>query len=256
MAFVFLHLQKCAGGTINALLRSSFPDDRFSKRTIAGHIDWKENNGKGDRIICGHITAREIAHNIGNTRVFTVLREPEARLLSHFYFLKSHTIDSLKKYNVELLFRIKSMSLYEFLCDREVDNWLRDFYVWNLDSDFKRGKTPPDLNRASKFLESCELVGITEELEAFVEALFKALNLPLPTDIPRVHSLEGRSKNASFDPVEIRSPTDEERALIDEYIQNDRVLYNLAKTKAPKARSNTGLIDEMKALLKRYIGPA
>src|SRR5688572_17130636 len=213
--------------TVHSLLQERFPEDRFAQRTKAGHIEWKAYRDSDDVIVSGHVTAAEVRRHIKNPRIFTALREPKSRLLSHFYFLKSHTVQILATYESPLLLRIKGMSLEEFLEDAEIEDWLRDFYVKNLDPE--RYKHGPDLGRACAFLSACEVVGTTNDLGTFVDALFKALGLAPPRSIPHANSLAGRKERAGYDPVEVAVPSSTEKELLRRYAANDRVLFKQAK---------------------------
>jgi hypothetical protein len=252
MAIVFLHLQKTGGGTVHSLLQARFPAERFAERTRAGHIAWKAYRDSDDVIVSGHVTAAEVRHYIRNPRIFTVLREPKSRLLSHYYFLKSHTVEVLATYDSPLLLRIKGMSLEEFLEDAEIEDWLRDFYVKNLDPE--RNKQGGDLARACAFLSSCEVVGTTNELGSFAGALFKALDLAPPDAIPRVNSLAGRKERPGYDPVEVAAPSPAEKTLLRKYAANDKVLFRLAKALAPVAADEEPPPGLMGSLLKRLSG--
>jgi hypothetical protein len=198
---------------------------------MAGHINWQAYRDSDDAIVSGHVTADEVRRHVRNPRIFTALREPKSRLLSHYYFLKSHTVEVLAKYNSRLLLRIKGMSLEEFLGDAEIEGWMRDFYVKNLDP--MRTQHEADLTRAREFLSTCEVVGTTDELRSFVSAFFKALDLAPPDALPRVHSLAPRKERSGYDPVEVTTPSPAEKALLRKYAANDKVLFNLAKTLAP-----------------------
>jgi hypothetical protein len=249
MAIVFLHLQKTGGSTVHALLKERLPPDRFARRTRAGHIVWDAYRDSDEIVVSGHVTAAEVRQSIRNPRIFTVLRQPESRLLSHFYFLKSHSVELLESYQSPLLLRIKAMSLEEFLQDVEIEAWLRDYYVKNLDPD--RGGPEADFDRASAFLSTCEAVGTMDQLGAFVGALFKALDLEPPETIPRLNSLAARKDRTGYDPIEIARPSPAEETLLRSYAANDQRLFRQAGRLASPAGARAGSLS---ARLRRIVG--
>jgi len=249
MAIVFFHVQKTGGTTVHSLLQEIFPADRFAERTRAGHVVWDSFRDSDDAIVSGHVTAAEVRHHIKHPRIFTVLREPESRLLSHYYFLKSHSAALLESYGSPLLLRIKAMSLEEFLEDAEIEAWFRDFYVKILDPE--RDQNGADLHRARAFLSRCEVIGTTDELASFVRAMFAALDIPPPATIPRMNSLSSRKDRAGFDPVDVAAPSRVERELLRKYVANDEVLFQRAQAMPHLATQRPGLLGGM---LQRLFG--
>jgi hypothetical protein len=91
---VFLHIEKCGGTTMRTMLEAQFAAQRICPERFNGLADWTANElaaydlfaGHFDLACCGVIPGQRNA-------IITMIREPKARLLSLFYFWKSHVAD-------------------------------------------------------------------------------------------------------------------------------------------------------------------
>lgn len=233
--FVFLHLQKCGGTTVHELLQAHYPEDRFAVRDKSGYVDWNDVPNKPGIIVSGHTTAADILRSAAKAQVCTVLREPEDRLLSHIYFLKSYTADHLKRYGREILMRVKEKSISEILDDPEIGAWLGCYYLKQLDPGFRAG-SPANTDRALAFLAGCEVVGTFDDLPGFIRRVFSLLKLEPPEAIPIANSRVSLAGRRGFEPVEVKDLTASERARLTAFCAEDRVIFERAADLAAAAR--------------------
>ena len=87
---VFLHIEKCGGTSLRAMLAAQVPAGRVCPEQFNGLADWTANELAAYDLFAGHFDLA-CCHVIpGPLTVFTMLREPTARLLSLFNFWKAH----------------------------------------------------------------------------------------------------------------------------------------------------------------------
>lgn len=90
---VFVHIEKCGGTTLHAMLSSQFPPDRICPERFGTIGDWTINELADYDLFSGHFDLPSCRSIPGELRVITMLREPKSRLLSLFSFWKAHRPD-------------------------------------------------------------------------------------------------------------------------------------------------------------------
>lgn len=113
----YLHIPKSAGTSLVAALRASFPEDApftawFDRCLYASFDDYDQMTpetqarfylGDGSdlgryAVIAGHFSRQTIAATLPPAQIFTVIREPRVRLLSHYFFWRSLPIERHRAY--------------------------------------------------------------------------------------------------------------------------------------------------------------
>ncbi len=94
--FFFLHLPRTAGTTLDAVLESNFSPGEvlriYTREEYAAHRHMSEEQLRPIRLITGHLLLERLnppAIYGREVRAFTFLREPVARLVSEYDFLRS-----------------------------------------------------------------------------------------------------------------------------------------------------------------------
>lgn len=87
---VFMHIPKSGGTTLHAMLAAQFPPELVCPERHDTLGDWTINELSAYRLFSGHFDLACCRSIPGAVRMLTVLREPKARLLSLYYFWKSH----------------------------------------------------------------------------------------------------------------------------------------------------------------------
>lgn len=90
---VFVHIEKCGGTTLHAMLESQFAAGRICPERQDGLGDWTINELAAYTLFSGHFDLSICRSIPGPLRLLTMLREPKARLLSLYYFWHSHRPD-------------------------------------------------------------------------------------------------------------------------------------------------------------------
>ena len=224
---IFFHLQKTGGTTVDSLLRKHLSGWEFASKDRSGKIS--DVLVKAQRfVLSGHFTAAELPTLTSAAFVTTVLREPTERLLSHCYFLKSYAEGNLETYKDAFLMKVKRTPMRDLLLDGEFIDRFSDFYVRKLDPAYEAGQpgNTASLERATQFLQRCNLLGQTGKLDAYCCQLLEALGIRARSDVPALNS---RSVIENWDGFE-RAAREELREVDAEAIENvigrDRVLYN------------------------------
>lgn len=167
------------------------------------------------RAIIGHNTYDDIvAMQPKNPFFMTVLREPVARVVSLYYFWRSHRWDHIEDLDLKGPRLAKSLSLAEFL---ESENSEAVLSVQNGQArQFVNGLRGPtgmsdeELLRVTKErLQQCVFVGLTEQFERSVKLLCYLFGWEVPPKAPRSNvSLENELDDPRYEPVE-RKPLDD-----------------------------------------------
>lgn len=150
----FLHLPKAAGTSLTAALREAYPEEHrfgawFDRCLYDGFErfdlmapDVRERFYLGGgaelggfRVIAGHYSYGTITRTLDPAHVFTVMREPRVRLLSHYFFWRSWPISRHEAYlPYDLQVRAMSLDLVGFLRAEwlapQTDNVLTRMLLW------------------------------------------------------------------------------------------------------------------------------
>jgi hypothetical protein len=234
----FVHIPKCAGGTVINMLATAYSrpalhdagnymtgpegSERKLTRRPGGWQQWER---RGGRVTAGHVPYGVYRQFVPRgTRYMTFLREPVDRVLTHYY---NHvrrrdpgsdptTIDQPNAVDT----RIRTASMEEafelrlpVLC-----NFATRFICGHPSST----KELPDgaLEDAKANLRDFEFVGLQERFEESIVLLQRMLGLPMTTYVNR-HVSVGRPA--------VEEISEEERLLILEHNQLDLELYAFGK---------------------------
>jgi hypothetical protein len=237
----FLHLEKTAGMAVLDVLTARFhpmqidPDPR---RTYPPHIltplpPSLIDPVKRYALVWGHYDLPSI-RRLGNDRfVFTMLREPRARVLSLYRYWRSVAAQDVgwAGANAPVL-AAQRLSLLDFLQsdDPAITDYIDNFYVRRLTGAYASChaadplRTDPvhHLGRALDGLASLDFVGLTEDTDAAVQALAARLGFPTPAATPRVNVTRGDGNAA-----ETRLPA--VQAALDRLTGLDSMVYEAAR---------------------------
>lgn len=243
---VFLHIMKTAGTSLRSRL----------EQLAAGEPIWRREAdglpGSADpatlrryRVIMGHFTIADALHVPPPRRIFTVLREPMARLVSFYHFLHRHRAEVVAARGMERPRIARDCTLEAFLAHPDpgirdalqnvmtrtlAGDWRvigRDRYapVWGGPAEAISG--PELLARAMTNLFALDYVAFVERLEEDRPKLMKALGLPDPGPLGRENTAETENDMLEPRPPPVVTPA-AERLLL-RLTDLDRLLYRLAR---------------------------
>jgi hypothetical protein len=243
---VLMHIPKTAGTSLTAIVDQHFksgqifPDQLQLRGYSAMHL------GRY-RLFRGHFPLRDIQYIPGQRFIFTLLREPRARLLSQYRYHRARRPElSLRGSIVE---RAK-LPLKEYLShpavrsNASVDN-IQCRYLFYLDphavrllglrdpegTDFRFDERRTDVLEIAKAnLARLGGFGLAERFDDSVALLAAARGLPAPRKIaPQMVTRELAQVNpADYEAVEIDPPDTEAAALMDDLVALDEPLYAYA----------------------------
>jgi hypothetical protein len=196
-ALGFLHFEKCAGNALLAWLCGHFHPEQIAPapyRDLPPHL-FSRPSSLVDRgrypLIWGHYDLPGLRHFDAGRRIFTVLREPRARLVSLYHYWRAVNparIDPDISFAVGLAHRL---SLAEFLTHDEpfltdlIDNMyvrrLTGLYATGAAADPLRADPAAALDQAVAALEGLFFVGIAEALDAAAISLADRLGIARPS---------------------------------------------------------------------------
>lgn len=252
---VFLHSVKAAGTSFRALLTPHFTPADICPEPHDRLRDWPPELLGRYRLYAGHFRYGSVARIPGPLRIVTLLREPRARLLSTYYFHRSHRLDFIVEYAPSLLFA-KQYGLADYL--RLRGDKLRDEMVKQLGGG--------SIRRACTRLEALAGFGTVERIDASLPLLGAALGLDLTGPLPVLNATGTRTHEGPFEPFapEPEPITPEIAGLLDALTVGDRALYAFAdrllteRLAAAASRGHgagaAGLYHEPAAILPRGIG--
>lgn len=254
----FLHLEKTAGTSVSVFLEGLFHPTQIDPDPSPGHAEGVHVNRHGPRpaFIRGHYDLPMLRRAGPDRFVLTFLREPRARILSLYYFWRSHTPLAAVKTGVHPgVAEATSCSLLVWLrsTNPEVRNAIDNFYVRRLTGVIDRGAagdtlaTDPDrcLEDALQALASMEFVGITEQMDASLSVLGRMLEFAPPPAAPRVNvaATNEWGRSSAFHPVWREPITPEIEAELTRLTRLDRIIYDAARTRLADQHSLSGGSD-------------
>lgn len=133
----FLHVPKAAGSSIRSALTAAYPADATSRysydHVLFGHFDRYDTFAPGLRamtllpddtpdrldvaLVVGHFAVQTMTRFVDVADIFTVLREPRARVLSHQLFWSTRTAAATERYGAYQVERTAVDGLRRFLAD-------------------------------------------------------------------------------------------------------------------------------------------
>ena len=245
---VLMHIPKTAGTSLIAIVDQHFrtgqifPDQLQVRGYPAVHL------GRY-RLFRGHFPLRDIHYIPGRKFIFTMLRDPRARLLSQYHYHRARKLEpGLRGSIVEKA----KLPLAEYLADPQVrtsasiDN-IQTRYLFVLDPDAVRklGLRDPEatdfkfdarradvLEIAKSNLERLDGFGFVERFDDSVAMLALARGFPPQRRIePQMVTAKLTDINpGAFRPVAIEQPDAGAAALLDDLVALDEPLYAFAKT--------------------------
>jgi hypothetical protein len=136
---VFLHIMKTAGSSIRHRLEELAGEEpvwRREKDGLPGSVPAADLLPY--RVVMGHFTMADARHVPGPRRIFTVLREPRARLVSFYHHLARHCAEVVAQPSFRFARIARESSLEQFLnhTDPGVQAELKNVMTRTLAGDF------------------------------------------------------------------------------------------------------------------------
>jgi hypothetical protein len=240
---VFIHLQKTGGTTLRAMLEGQFPADRRCPVLEDKlHLLSVAELGQYD-FFAGHFdqsSLRFIPRD--NIKTVALFREPRARLISLYRFLKSHPVGD--EFADNYLIRLANKSTAEEFFERPElrnESAVNNHYLVAFGSSFSwfdqnraslsQEKLSQLLHDAKLQIRSLTAIGITEQFEKSSALICKSLDL---TPVPAIEAAHVTDKFSEMDSrfrrVDAVTMTPRLAGAIEDLVAYDHELYAFAKS--------------------------
>jgi hypothetical protein len=184
---IFLHIEKTAGTTAHHILAQHFPEDQICPERFGNVALWDARSFAPYRYFSMHASLRMLNPIPQPRKVVTFLREPVARLLSHYHFWRSVKDDYAERENLYPVSFVKRLDLKSLLSPQNLgllpDFW--NIYTHRLAGDLHvspSGKPWRDelevLETALENLSNLSALGLTEYPKLSFQQLAEDLGIP------------------------------------------------------------------------------
>lgn len=234
---VFFHIPKTGGSTIHDLLSNEFASARICPERFNNLDKMSRRELVQYDLFSGHFDRNSIQRLPNRPRVITVLREPKSRILSLYYYWKSHRPEVIEKQNLGGPRLAHQYGLLEFLrCPTpriapNIDNvHVRSMLgrIWVGPNREFRVADEVALKRAKYYLNSLFDYGIMEDLDSFVARVFPRLGFAIPAKVPRRNSHQEFARVTMMQVIEREEITPEIDAELERLTHLDQRLYRYA----------------------------
>jgi hypothetical protein len=219
---ILLHIPKTAGTSLREALATQFPEERICPERFDNLAAWPVEKLEQFEFFAGHFSYNTLSRIPGELSIVTMLREPRSRLLSDYYFAKSHTWDHINR-NAPKLALAKRLPLSEYFKYLRREIRVVSPMVVMLGAG--------DLDLAKRNLENMTAVGLSESADDSLRNITWRFGLKPMLEMPRLNVTGERVSDPAFEktPPEREELTDQTRQLIDAITEKDRILYDHAK---------------------------
>lgn len=245
---IFLHIPKTAGTSLHDVFTRYFRKQEIcpERRRDLSHkpVEYFEPY----RFFSGHFTAESIAKVPGKKFAFTILRNPQERIMSLYYFWRRHSDKVIQAHNLagpRLARDVKGMKEFLSLDAPIPRNYIRnemtrvlagDVFTEKNDTyyELKDGKRLPIekfeiIRRAVATLEQMDFVFFVETLDHDFPVLCRMLGIDTVPEFPRKNTRD--EMRPDLETVQEELLDDEHIRLLDNNTDLDRIIYDLARVR-------------------------
>lgn len=243
---VFLHIPKTGGTSLHQILVPHFAREEICPERFNRLESWKADELARFRFFSGHFDKRGVGSIPQQKKVVTLLREPRKRILSLYYFWRSHKEKVIERANLHGPRMAKSMRLLEFLRHRadgiplNTDNVLARTLLGRLAVGPNGAYIVPKsevLERVVEYLEKMEAFGVVDAFEESVRHIVARLGFPVPDTVPHARD-SSKLTDPTLEPIEREPVTSEIAAELDRLTELDQQVYEYAVTRFRRIRQD------------------
>ncbi|MBJ3776076.1 sulfotransferase family 2 domain-containing protein [Acuticoccus sp. 2012] len=236
---MFLHLPKCAGTSLHALLSNFFKPDEICPHRGDVITTVNAETLRRYKFFSGHFTKFGVDAIPGPKRVITVLRDPYQRILSLYYFWRSHRPDVIERDNLKGPRAARELGLLDFLKSNRpevvanINNTLTRSLLGPIHLSQSAGYRLRNVNYAVETamlnLQRFNFVAFADTMDEDVPLLLSILGFPSVDEIPRLNTFDKLKDAAGLEAVEREEITPEINAALESIITLDRPFFARAQ---------------------------
>ena len=231
----FVHIPKTGGTSLHKLLTDMFDRSEMHPERLNRFLDLDPEDLKKYRLFSAHMDARSLKILPEPKYTITLLREPKERILSLYYFWKSHSWETIEKNNLRGPRIAKSLDLLSFLQKRDeaipinIENaqaravW-GHLFIFGIDEPYVADHHK--LNYIIQAANSYDLIGTLENIDKCVRKLYDDFGISDIPEVPRLQvgdiKVSGHANREIVERETITPQIDEQLDLLTVY---DRPLY-------------------------------
>lgn len=231
----FVHIPKTGGTSFHKLLSDMFAPSEIHPERLNKFLEIDPEALKNFRLFSAHMDARSLSVLPDPKYKVTLLREPKERILSLYYFWKSHSWETIELNNLHGPRIAKSLDLLSFLKKRDeaipinIEN-AQARAVWG--HLFLFGENEPFVADPQKLVhileaaDSFDLIGTLENIEVAVNKLYSDFGIDNVPKIPRLQvgdvTVSGHTNRETIERETITPQISDQLDLLTVY---DRPLY-------------------------------
>jgi hypothetical protein len=236
----FVHIEKCGGTTLHAMLETQFPPARICPERFDRLADWTVRELAAFDLFSGHFDLFCCRSIPGTVRAVTMLREPRARLMSLYRFWKAHKPDPrhdahplvplARETEAERFFAHPWVATNASILDAMTAQLVRTGNRTMVAPGNPLRAAPEEtVERAWDALRSMAGFGLMERMDDSRRLLNRALGLAMPALPPRqvLAEIAAADPALSLPPPDPMTPALVER--LDALTRLDRILYGRAQ---------------------------
>ncbi|SDF37314.1 sulfotransferase family 2 domain-containing protein [Limimaricola pyoseonensis] len=243
---VYLHIPKCGGTTLHALLSAWYGAGVVHPERFNGLHNLSAASMTRYKVFSGHYDYYSTCLIPGRRRMISFLRDPRERLISLYHFHRAHRPEFVRKNNLGLARWAVELDIDAYFAHPDVrahagvDNSIaRHFsdvpqvpHAWQGGSDARRPGIVEMRDQALRNLEKFDFIGFMDDYDASVARLARVLGQPPVDRIERKQTLEGLMQN---DPgmrrIEKQVPSEDTLARMEELVVHDRTVFEAARAR-------------------------
>ena len=234
---VFLHIPKTGGTSLHEILVENFRDEEICPERFNRLEHWNSDDLAQFRFFSGHFDRGGLDRIPQQKSVISIFRDPKRRILSLYYFWRSHKDAVIKRANLHGPRIAKQMPLLEFLRNRSdsvpqnIDNMLARTLLGKI-SIGRNGEylcpKPEVLPRVTEYIERMAAFGIMEEFDESAQHILSTLGFPIPERIPHARNSESLN-DPNLERIEREPVTPEIEAELERLTEMDQQIYEYAR---------------------------
>lgn len=228
---VFLHVPKTGGVSFHQLLAKGFTAKEICVAKNDAILSYPLGALTQYKFFSGHFNMQTAKLIPGRKKIVTMLREPTARLISLYHYIRAHKPEYTDKLNKDIFKLASDLNLAEFFRSQ-----IASSRSTRLDNDLIRSLTGDYTTHAMSLLpqavhelENLTAFGILERFDDSVELVFDALDKPKPDAELHVNRLDDvMRRDVTFRSIQKESLTDDARQAMSSFVEADTLLYQHA----------------------------